>query len=112
MISIHRLTLELRKRLKKPLGILLRGSLEEITAILRTLIEKEKPEKFITVGDRVSEDFTNSSLTPSILIVDNKVMRKKIPPISATADQIINVKNPPGTITNEAWFAIEKAMKS
>lgn len=80
--------------------------------IVKTLIEKEKPEKLVTVGDQVSQDITNNSLLPDILIVDNKIMRKRIPPISATADQVESVKNPAGTITDEAWLAIEKAMKS
>lgn len=111
MIDIRSLTPQLRKKLKKPLGILIRGSLEETISILRTLIEKEKPAKLVTVGDQVSQDLTNHSLLPDVLIVDNKIMRKEITPVSATADQVINVKNPPGTITDEAWLAAEKAIR-
>ncbi|MDH5448833.1 MAG: GTP-dependent dephospho-CoA kinase family protein [Candidatus Bathyarchaeota archaeon] len=110
MIDIRRLTSQLRKKLKKPLGILFHGSLEETISILKTLIEKEKPAKIVTVGDRVSQDLTNHSLLPDVLIVDNKIMRKEIPPISATADHVLNVKNPPGTLTDEAWLAVEKAI--
>ncbi len=110
MIEIHYLTPPLRKKLKKPLGMLVKGSLEETVTIVQALIEKEKPAKIVTVGDRVSEDLTSYRLLPHVLIVDNKVMRKEIPPISATADIVINVKNPPGTITDEAWLAIERAM--
>ncbi len=112
MIDIRRLTSQLRKKLKKPLGILFKGSLKETIRLLKTLIEKEKPAKIVTVGDQVSQDLTDHSLLPDVLIVDNKIMRKEIMPISATADQIINVKNPPGTITDEAWLAIEKALAS
>lgn len=79
--------------------------------ILETLIEKEKPAKIVTVGDQVSQDLTTHSLLPDVLIIDNKIMRKEIPPISATADKVIKVKNPPGTITDEAWLAVEKAMR-
>ena len=111
VIDIRRLTSQLRKKLKKPLGILFQGSLEETIKMLKTLIEKEKPAKLVTVGDRVSQDLTDYSLLPDILIVDDKIMRKEIPPISATADQVINVKNPPGTITDEAWLVIEYAMR-
>lgn len=39
-------------------------------------------------------------------------MRKQIPPIKADADVVIKVKNPPGTITDQAWSAIEKASNS
>lgn len=111
MISIYHLTPQLRRNLKKPLGILFCGSLEETVSILGTLIEKEKPAKIVTVGDRVSQDLTDQSLLPDVLIIDNKVMRKEITPISATADRVVYVKNPPGTITYEAWFAVEKAIE-
>lgn len=77
---------------------------------LKALAEKEKPTKIVTVGDRVSQDSTDHNLSPHILIVDNKIMRKEIPPIPAVADQVVNVKNPAGTITDEAWSAIEEAM--
>lgn len=112
MIVIRYLTPRLRRNLKKPIGILFRGSLEETITMLKTLVEKEKPAKIVTVGDQVSQDLTDYSLLPDILIVDNKIMRKEIPPISATADQIVNVKNPPGTITDEAWSALESATRN
>lgn len=111
MINIRHLTPQLRKKLKKPLGTLFQGALEETMKILETLIEKEKPAKVVTVGDRVSQDLADHHILPDVLIVDNKIMRKKISPISATADRVVNVKNPAGTITEEAWLAIEKAME-
>ena len=111
-MNIRYLTPQLRKKLKKPLGTLFHGSLEETMTLVKILIEKENPVKIVTVGDQVSQDLTNHSILPNILIVDNKIMRKKIPPISATADNIITVKNPPGTITDEAWSSIKLAMKN
>lgn len=81
-------------------------------AMVKAMIEKEKPTKTVAVGDRVSQDLTISQLPPDILIVDNKIMRKKISPISATAEEAVRVSNPQGTITDEAWQAIETAMKS
>jgi len=111
VINIRHLTPQLRKKLKKPLGTLFQGALEETMKILETLIEKEKPAKVVTVGDKVSQDLTDHHILPDVLIVDNKIMRKKISPISATADRVVNVKNPAGTITEEAWLAIEKAME-
>ena len=112
MINIHYLTPKLRKELKKPLGYLIHGSLDETMMMLKSLIEKENPIKIVTVGDRVSQDLTDHTLQPDILIIDNKIMRKEISPISASADKIVNVSNPAGTITDEAWSAIEKAAKS
>ncbi|MGB9135633.1 MAG: GTP-dependent dephospho-CoA kinase family protein [Candidatus Bathyarchaeia archaeon] len=80
--------------------------------MVKAMVDREKPTKTIAVGDRVSQDLIASQLFPDVLIVDNRVMRKEIPPISATADKTINVNNPPGTITDEAWHAIETALKS
>lgn len=112
MICIRYLTPQLRRELKRPLGIVLQGSTQDIVEQIKTLIRKEKPPKIVTVGDKVSEDLTCNSLQPDLLIVDNRIMRKAICPISATADRIMTVKNPPGTITDQAWKAIMKAMKS
>lgn len=88
------------------------GSIEETVRTLKALIEKEKPPKIVTVGDKVSQDLADNTLLADVLIVDNLIMRKKIPPISATADLIVNVENPPGTITDEAWNAVKKAATS
>jgi uncharacterized protein (UPF0218 family) len=79
--------------------------------MIRAMVEKEKPTKIITVGDRVTQDLTSNQLFPDVLIIDNRVMRKEIPPISATAENNMSVQNPPGTITDEAWQAIETAMR-
>jgi uncharacterized protein (UPF0218 family) len=38
-------------------------------------------------------------------------MRKPIQPITVDSNQIINAKNPPGTITDEAWAAIKLAIE-
>jgi uncharacterized protein (UPF0218 family) len=110
VIDIRYLTSQLRKKLKKPLGILFHSSLEETISMLKMMIEKEKPAKIVTVGDQVSQNLADHSLLPDVLIIDNKIMRKKIAPISVTADQVVNVNNPPGTITDEAWLAVEKAI--
>ncbi len=109
MIVVRILTPQLRKELKKPLGPLFQGSLDEIMTMLKILIGKEKPAKIVTIGDQVSQDLTDHAILPDILIVDNKIMRKEISPILATADRVINVTNPAGTITDEAWSAMEKA---
>jgi uncharacterized protein (UPF0218 family) len=45
-------------------------------------------------------------------IIDNKVMRRQIQPIELTADETIHVKNPPGTITEEAITKIQEALKA
>lgn len=79
---------------------------------LRNLIEKEKPAKIVTVGDQVSKDLHDHHLFPDFCVVDNRIMRRSIPPISLKADQTINVENPAGTITSEALVAVSKAAKT
>ena len=51
--------------------------------MIRAMVEKEKPAKIATVGDRVTQDLTRNELFPDVLIIDNRVMRKEITPISA-----------------------------
>ncbi len=107
----HLLTHKLRKKLKNPQGLLIDGSFEETMKRLKESIEKEKPSLIISVGDVVSRNMIKYGVSPNVLIVDNKVMRKHIPPITVDADQTLYAKNPPGTITDEAWDAIKNAIE-
>jgi uncharacterized protein (UPF0218 family) len=77
---------------------------------LRVLIEKGKPSRVISVGDIVSQHMLAFGLPLDVLIVDNRTMRKAINPIVVDADQTLFAKNPPGTITEEAWDAINDAI--
>lgn len=77
---------------------------------LKAIIEKEQPSRVISVGDIVSQHMLDFGLPLDVLIVDNKTMRKAINPIVVDVDQTLCAKNPPGTITEEAWDAISDAM--
>jgi uncharacterized protein (UPF0218 family) len=83
--------------------------MEDIANILKAMVDEESPAKIVSVGDQVSQDLTSHSLTPDILIVDNRIMRREISPISASAPVVMNVKNQAGTISDEARMAIERA---
>jgi len=111
-MQIRRLTPKLRKELKTPLGLLIRGSSEETTKALKELIEKMKPKQIISVGDVVSENMIRAGIRPQVLVVDNKVMRMPIDPIEVDVDRTSHVKNPPGTLTDETWRVVEEAMRS
>jgi uncharacterized protein (UPF0218 family) len=111
MVTRYRLTPELRKKLKKPIGTLLRGSFNETMKKLKDLVEKENPPMIVSVGDSVSKNLTENDMFPKLSIVDNKVMRKRIQPIALTADKTLYVKNPPGTITDEALATIQEALE-
>jgi len=79
--------------------------------MLKEFIEKEKPSLIISVGDVVSRNMIEYGVPLNVLVVDNKVMRKPIQPITVDADQTLHAKNPPGAITDEAWAAIRSAVK-
>lgn len=110
MIKIRRLTPALREKLKSPIGLLIQGTSDETMKKLRELMKKEKPSRIISVGDVVSSNMTKHGISPQIMIVDNRVMRKRITPISLDADQTLHVKNPPGTLTDQAWSTIQEAL--
>lgn len=111
MATRYRLTPELRKKLKKPIGTLIRGSFDETMKELKDLVEKENPPMIISVGDSVSKNLAKNNMFLKLSIVDNKVMRKRIQPIALAADKTLYVKNPPATITEEALTTIQEALE-
>jgi len=112
VIRIFVLTPELRKELKAPLGLLIKGSFEETSRKVAKLVAEKKPKKLITVGDQVTMNMISNNIPPDVAIVDSKVMRKAISPVKFEADKIFQINNPPGTITEESWEAIKKAINS
>jgi uncharacterized protein (UPF0218 family) len=112
MAIVYSLTPELRIKLKKPIGTLIRGSFAETMRLFKDMTEKEKPVVIISVGDTVSKNLAKNHVFPQLSIVDNRVMRRKIQSIPLTAEKAIHIKNPPGTITEEALKAVQDALKS
>jgi len=97
--------------LKAPLGLLIRGSSDYTTERLAEIINEVNPSKLVSVGDKISETIIEKGVYPDILIVDNKAMRRPIEPILVDADRTFHLKNPAGTIVDEAWQIIEEAFK-
>jgi len=112
VIRILILTSELRKELKAPLGLLIEGSFKETARKIAELVEKKKPRKLIAVGDRVSRNMIENNIALDVAVVDSKVMRKPISPLIFKADNIFQANNPAGTLTEEAWMAVERAVNS
>jgi len=108
----YSLTPELRVELKKPLGMLIRGSFAETTRRLKEIAEDEKPTAIISVGDTVTRNIVRGHLFAQLSVVDNRVMRRNTRPVAFTVQQTIHVENPPGVITEEAIAAIQEALKS
>lgn len=111
MTIAYSLTPRLREKLKEPIGALIRGTFNETMRELKRIIEREKPPMIISVGDVVSKNLMKSRILPQLSIIDNKVMRKSVRPTALKVDESFYVKNPPGTITDEAVAAIREALK-
>lgn len=112
MAIVYSLTPELRRKLKQPLGTLIRGSFSETMSRLKDMIMEEKPPCVISVGDTVSRNLEKSRISPKLLIIDNVVMRRSAQPFPLTADKTIQIKNPPATITEEAIQAIRDSLRT
>ncbi|MEM2081078.1 MAG: DUF359 domain-containing protein [Candidatus Bathyarchaeia archaeon] len=111
MAIAYNITPELRTKLKEPFGTLIRGSFNETSSKLREILDMERPPVLVAVGDAVSRNLHEHGMAPQLLITDNKSMRKKIKP-RIFAAKLLHVKNPPGTITEEAIAAVRSALES
>ena len=109
-VVIRLLTDELREELKKPQGLLIEGPFQDTMKRLKELVEIVKPSLVVSVGDIVSSHMLEEGISLDVLLVDNKTMRKPIQPIIVDVDQTLCAKNPPGTITDEAWATIKQAI--
>lgn len=108
MISIEQdvyLPASLRGELRKPFGRVMES--EELIGLL-----DKAPGRLITIGDSVSTSLIEGGLSPNLIIWDGKV--KRLPSeksdILRNFAPITEVKNPPATITKEAWDAVSDSL--
>jgi uncharacterized protein (UPF0218 family) len=99
----------LREKLKEPLG-----NLVDEQELLRLL---QNDKYIVSVGDLVTFTLLNNGINPIICIIDYIIERKEYSPnlkekIQRFGKKHIKIKNPPGTITDELWNAIESAYES
>jgi len=90
------------------------GDLVDEPGLLK-LLKKEK--YIVSVGDKVTCTLLKHGITPILCIVDYKLERKPYPSKMKTFIQKLNtirlqIKNPPGTITDELWDAIKTVFKN
>jgi uncharacterized protein (UPF0218 family) len=112
MAIAYSVTPELREKLKEPFGTLIQGTFSETMSRLEIIVEREKPPKIVSVGDTVSRNLHEHRVNPQLSITDNKRMRKRIQPRIFPKKSVVHVKNPQGTITEEAITAIQRALES
>jgi uncharacterized protein (UPF0218 family) len=108
----YNLTQELRVKLKQPLGTLIRGSFSETTKRFSEMVNREQPTSIIAVGDTVSKNLAKNNILAKLSIMDNKCMRKKVQPMPLATEKTFHVKNPQGTITEEAIATVQEALRS
>jgi len=99
-------------KLKEPFGILIQGSFDETMRKMENIVKREKPVKIISVGDTVTRNLHSYQMTPQLSITDNKRMRKRVKQEVFAGKNVVHVKNPQGTITEEAITAVREALES
>jgi uncharacterized protein (UPF0218 family) len=90
------------------------GDLVDEPGLLK-LLKKEK--YIVSVGDKVTYTLLKHGITPILYIVDYKLERKSYPSemkkfIKRFSTIRLQIKNPPGTITDELWDAIKTVFKN
>jgi len=108
---VYAVTPELREKFKEPFGLLLRGTFSETMKQLSSVVKKEKPSRIVSVGDRVSRNLHEHGISPQLSITDNKSLRRRVEPATFQAKKVFHVKNPQGTITEEAIAAVREALR-
>jgi uncharacterized protein (UPF0218 family) len=108
----YSITPEGLSKFKEPFGLLIEGSFSQTTNQLKEILAQEKPSMIITVGDTVSRNLHKHHISPHLSITDNQSMRKKLRSQTFPDKQIIQIKNPQGSITQEAICVIREALKS
>lgn len=88
----------LRKELKKPLGQLY----ESIDLIQESLQKQLSDDKLIIgIGDFTTKRLVELDLTPQLCVVDNLIERRPVQHNLNHTENIKNVNNPPGVLTDE-----------
>jgi len=94
---------ELKKELRKIWGIPIFGKKKEVEKRFNEILKEKKFKKIITVGD-----YCSLNLPSDIKIFDGKIERKKVKKIPKFS---LRCSNPSGTIQQEVWPKIKKAIK-
>jgi len=80
--------------------------------ILKDIVDNYRLERIYAVGDVVTKNLLTHGLIPTSVAVDEKTRRGVQVEQLAVYNKVVRVHNPPGYITDEAWRAVEEAVKS
>jgi len=103
------LTPAVRRRLKRPLGVLYVGPALDSREFLDRI--RTSP-MLISVGDRVTEFAEEMGRTPDVQVVDEVERRESREAPDVPFSRLMKAKNPAGSITSAAIAAVRKAIKS
>lgn len=106
---VLRLPEDLRKELKRPLGIV-KKDFGEIVDFIR----EKNPPKIVSVGDFVSSKLLEKGILPDVLVVDFKIERADAPQLvfkmlCDASYREVRVKNAAGTLNPELWDVLQRA---
>ena len=100
---MYRLPVDLRNLLKTPMG--------ELVNEKRLIVILSNEDLIVSIGDLVTYTILKNNIEPIICIVDYKTHRGKFPLefvqlIKSFGDNVIEVENPQGCISDDLWNAI------
>jgi len=108
-MMLFRLTPQLRRELKDPLGELIRGEIPEPYKRIRG--ELEGADYLITVGDIVTENVLKLGIKPDVAVYDYRTKRRDYNPDIDMDAVVMTVRNPSGTITKALLNAVRKGLE-
>ncbi|MDI9644298.1 MAG: DUF359 domain-containing protein [Candidatus Verstraetearchaeota archaeon] len=109
-MGLLKLPEELRLELSKCQGKLLSGTPRENVANAVEHVRSKSPPKVVVVGDFTLREFIDFGFLPDVAIFDNRSRRSEFRQVGLSPTAV--VRNPPGTITDEAISSIRDGLAS
>ena len=111
MKIVYTLTPKLAAQFKNPFGSLIEGTVDQTMAKIKQLVLEQTPPMVIAVGDVVSRNLHSAGVHPLVAVIDNISLRgqTELPP-EAHGEKTVHVRNPQGTLTEEAMEAVKQAL--
>jgi len=107
-LRLYEVTREIRSKLKRPLGILLKPERIKKGALSELLVGATV---LVSVGDATTETLLSKRITPSIQVIDGREMRLPRPPPKKAHVTEIHLINPSGHLTDESVKVFRTIMK-
>lgn len=103
---MHKLSRGMRKELRIPFGAVFVGKKP-----LLDYLRKSRIRNIITVGDACSRMLAKSEFTPRLLVIDEKIMRKRVKWLVKLDAVEFRARSRAGTISDELFELVRKVSK-